>query len=139
MHHDAPPVSALPAWVLVTANSKELISPLESAVTCLLNSKFFRFCTYINPGGRGGPAHPPSQPRSGTPPMKRIVVLGAGFGGMQATIELDRIFRARPDVTILLLNDQNFFLFTPLLPEIASSYISPRDIVETVRDIRGRR
>jgi len=71
--------------------------------------------------------------------MKRIVVLGAGFGGMQATIELDRIFRARPDVTILLLNDQNFFLFTPLLPEIASSYINPRHIVQTVRDIRGRR
>ncbi len=71
--------------------------------------------------------------------MKRIVVLGAGFGGLQATIELDRLFRGRADVEILLINDQNFFLFTPLLPQIASSYINPRHIVQTVRDIRGRR
>ncbi len=71
--------------------------------------------------------------------MKRIVVLGAGFGGLQATIELGRIFRREPDKEILLVNDQNFFLFTPLLPQIASSYINPRHIVQAVRDIRGRR
>ncbi len=71
--------------------------------------------------------------------MKRIVVLGAGFGGLQATIELERIFRRELDKEILLVNDQNFFLFTPLLPQIASSYINPRHIVQAVRDIRGRR
>ena len=71
--------------------------------------------------------------------MKRVVVLGAGFGGLQAAIELDRIFRRDPDKEILLVSDQNFFLFTPLLPEIASSYINPRHIVQAVRDIRGRR
>ena len=53
--------------------------------------------------------------------MKRIVVLGAGFGGLQATIELERIFRRELDKEILLVNDQNFFLFTPLLPQIVSS------------------
>jgi len=71
--------------------------------------------------------------------MKRIVVLGAGFGGLQATIELDRLFRREPDKEILLVGDQNFFLFTPLLPQIASSYINPRHIVQAVRDVRGRR
>ncbi len=71
--------------------------------------------------------------------MKRIVVLGAGFGGLQATIELERIFRRETDKEILLVNDQNFFLFTPLLPQIVSSYINPRHIVQAVRDIRGRR
>jgi len=71
--------------------------------------------------------------------MKRIVVLGAGFGGLQATIELERIFRRQLDKEILLVNDQNFFLFTPLLPQIVSSYINPRHIVQAVRDIRGRR
>jgi NADH:ubiquinone reductase (H+-translocating) len=71
--------------------------------------------------------------------MKRIVVLGAGFGGMQATIELERLFRRERDLEILLVSDQNFFLFTPLLPQVASSYINPRHIVQTVRDVRGRR
>ncbi len=71
--------------------------------------------------------------------MKRIVVLGAGFGGMQASIELERLFRRDPDMEILLVNDQNYFLFTPLLPQIASSYINPRHIVQPVRDLCGRR
>lgn len=71
--------------------------------------------------------------------MRRIVVLGAGFGGMQAAIALERIFRRRPDVEILLVSQQNYFLFTPLLPQIASSYLDPRHIVQTVRDIRGKR
>jgi len=71
--------------------------------------------------------------------MKRIVVLGAGFGGLQATIELERLFPRERDFGILLISDQNFFLFTPLLPQIASSYINPRHIVQTVRDIRGGR
>ena len=71
--------------------------------------------------------------------MKRIVVLGVGFGGLQATIELERAFRYELDKEIFLVNDQNFFLFTPLLPQIVSSYINPRHIVQAVRDIRGRR
>src|SRR5713226_3748043 len=71
--------------------------------------------------------------------MKRIVVLGAGFGGLEATLELERAFRHQPGIEILLVSEQNYFLFTPLLPEIASSYINPRHIVQTVRDIRGRR
>lgn len=71
--------------------------------------------------------------------MKRVVVLGAGFGGLQATIELDRICRGRLDTEIILVSAQNYFLFTPLLPQIASSYINPRHIVQPIRDIRGRR
>ena len=71
--------------------------------------------------------------------MKRIVILGAGFGGLQATIELDRLFRGRTDLEVVLINDHNYFLFTPLLPQIASSYINPRHIVQAVRDIRGSR
>jgi NADH dehydrogenase len=70
---------------------------------------------------------------------KRIVILGAGFGGLQAAIELDKLVGRDPDVEITLVNEHNYFLFTPLLPQIASSYINPRHIVQPVRDIRGRR
>jgi NADH dehydrogenase len=71
--------------------------------------------------------------------MKRIVVVGAGFGGLEAVTELDGMFRRDRDVEILLLSDQNYLLFTPLLPQIASSYTDPRHIVQAVREIRGRK
>jgi NADH dehydrogenase len=71
--------------------------------------------------------------------MKRIVVLGSGFAGMQAVIDLERLFRKSPDYEILLISDQNYVLFTPLLPQIASSQIDPRHIAQAVRDVRGYR
>lgn len=71
--------------------------------------------------------------------MKRIVVAGAGFGGLEAVTRLDAMFRGDKEVEILLLSDQNYLLFTPLLPQIASSYTDPRHIVQAVREIRGRR
>src|SRR5579862_6208504 len=69
--------------------------------------------------------------------MARIVVLGGGFGGLQATIEIER--RLGREAEILLVSEQNFLLFTPLLPQVASSGIDARHIVQTVRDVRGRR
>ena len=71
--------------------------------------------------------------------MKRLVVLGSGFAGMQAVVELNRLFRHAADYEILLISDQNFVLFTPLLPQIASSQIDPRHIAQAIRDVRGRR
>ncbi|HKW89017.1 MAG TPA: NAD(P)/FAD-dependent oxidoreductase [Candidatus Acidoferrales bacterium] len=71
--------------------------------------------------------------------MRRIVVLGSGFAGMQAVVELERLFRAASEYEILLISDQNFTLFTPLLPQIASSHIDPRHIAQAIRDVRGSR
>jgi len=68
---------------------------------------------------------------------RRVVVLGGGFGGLQAAIGLDRLLAKEDE--IVLVSEQNFLLFTPLLPQIASSRINPRHIVQTVRDIRGKR
>ena len=71
--------------------------------------------------------------------MKRIVVLGSGFAGMQAVVELERLFRRDANYEILLLSEQNFVLFTPLLPQIASSQVDPRHIAQAIRDVRGHR
>jgi NADH dehydrogenase len=68
---------------------------------------------------------------------RRVLVLGGGFGGVEAAIELDRLLPKEDE--ILLVSEQNFLLFTPLLPQIASSRINPRHIVQTIRDIRGKR
>jgi len=71
--------------------------------------------------------------------MKRVAVVGAGFGGLEAVTQLDSMFRHDPDVEILLISNQNYLLFTPLLPQIASSYTDPRHIIQAVREIRRRR
>src|SRR4051794_15016342 len=69
----------------------------------------------------------------------RIVVLGGGFAGMEAVRVLERRLRRRSDVEILLVSDRNYLLFTPLLPQVASSMVEPRHIIQPVRDIRGSR
>jgi NADH dehydrogenase len=71
--------------------------------------------------------------------MKRFVVVGSGFGGMEAITDLERMFCEDGDVELLLIGSQNHLLFTPLLPQIASSYTDPRHITQAVREIRGRR
>ncbi len=71
--------------------------------------------------------------------MTRIVVLGGGFGGMEVIRGLERRLGGRRDVELLLISDQNYLLFTPLLPQVASSLVEPRHIIQPIRDIRGHR
>lgn len=71
--------------------------------------------------------------------MTRIVVLGGGFAGMEAVRVLERRLQGRADVEIWVVSDQNYLLFTPLLPQVASSLVEPRHIVQPIRDIRGTR
>lgn len=71
--------------------------------------------------------------------MTRIVVLGGGFAGLEAMRVLERRLGGRADVQLLLVSDRNYLLFTPLLPQVASSLVEPRHIVQPIRDIRGAR
>jgi NADH dehydrogenase len=71
--------------------------------------------------------------------VTRIVVLGGGFAGLEAIRVLERRLRGRADVELLLVSDLNYLLFTPLLPQVASSLVEPRHIIQPIRDLRGRR
>jgi NADH dehydrogenase len=71
--------------------------------------------------------------------VTRIVVLGGGFAGLEAMRVLERRLGRRTDVELLLVSEHNHFLFTPLLPQVASSLVEPRHIVQPIRDIRGSR
>jgi len=69
---------------------------------------------------------------------KRVVILGCGFAGIHAATALARAARGANPLDILLVGNQNYFLFTPLLPQIASSRVDPRHIAQSIRDIRGK-
>ena len=70
----------------------------------------------------------------------RIVIAGGGFAGLYAALELEKVLKRNEDLSLTLLNDENFFLFTPMLPETAASSIGTRHIVSPLRKLlrRGR-
>src|ERR687891_1439342 len=73
-------------------------------------------------------------PQGGALMTKRatVVVVGGGFGGMYAARHLERRVPAGA-AEIVLVNPENFMLYTPLLPEAASGTIEPRHVVVPLR------
>ncbi|MGH3055213.1 MAG: tryptophan 7-halogenase, partial [Gaiellaceae bacterium] len=53
----------------------------------------------------------------------RVVIVGGGFAGLYTALELEKKLKREPDVTVTLLNSENFFLFTPMLPEAGAGSI----------------
>lgn len=73
------------------------------------------------------------------PPAKtRIVILGGGFGGLYAALRFERMLRRRKDLDVTLVSRENFFLLTPMLPQVAASGIDTRHIVTPVRAVLRR-
>ena len=64
---------------------------------------------------------------------KRILVLGGGFAGVDCTKKLENYFQSNYDIEITLVSDDNFLLFTPMLPQIVAGTITPRHIVMPLR------
>jgi NADH dehydrogenase len=62
--------------------------------------------------------------------MKRVVVVGLGFGGLSAARTL-----AGRGVELVLVDRQNFHLFTPLLYQVATGSQEQESIVYPLRDI----
>ena len=68
----------------------------------------------------------------------RILILGGGFAGLHAAIHLDDTLARDPDVEITLVNRDNFFLFTPMLHEVAASDLDLTNIVNPIRKLLKR-
>jgi NADH dehydrogenase len=61
-----------------------------------------------------------------------VVILGGGYGGLYAAKRLER--RLPRDVAITIVTQDNFMLFTPLLPGAAAGTLEPRHVVVSLRD-----
>jgi NADH:ubiquinone reductase (H+-translocating) len=66
-----------------------------------------------------------------------VVIAGGGFGGAMAARELERIM-PRQSARLTLVNDVNFLLYTPFLPEAAAGTLEPRHVVTPLREILER-
>jgi NADH dehydrogenase len=69
---------------------------------------------------------------------KQVIILGSGFGGLYAALEFDKTLARDPDVDVWLINKENFFLFTPMLHEVAASDLDITHIVNPVRKLLKR-
>ncbi len=63
-------------------------------------------------------------------PQKRphVVIIGAGFGGMQAAKEL-----GKQPVEVTVIDRNNYHLFQPMLYQVATANLSPSDIAIPIR------
>jgi NADH dehydrogenase len=65
--------------------------------------------------------------------VPRVVVVGAGFGGLQCA----KALRDQP-VDVVLVDRHNYHLFTPLLYQVASCLLNPSEITAPVRKVFRR-
>jgi len=65
--------------------------------------------------------------------VQKIVVLGGGFGGVEAARRLGEIFSRDREVEVHLVSESNYMLFTPMLAEVASSALEPQHISVPIR------
>jgi NADH:ubiquinone reductase (H+-translocating) len=64
---------------------------------------------------------------------KRVLVIGAGFGGLACATEL-----GRAGISTTVVDAHNYHLFVPLLYQVATAALSPADIARPIRRILGR-
>lgn len=72
-----------------------------------------------------------------TEEKKRVLILGAGFGGTYVYKNLHKTFHKHPKVELSLIDDSNYFLFTPMLHEVATGNLAPENIIEPLRKVLG--
>ena len=77
------------------------------------------------------PSSEPAASASGQVP--RVVIVGAGFGGLNAATAL-----RHEKVEVMLIDRRNYHLFQPLLYQVATAGLSPADIAQPIRSILRR-
>jgi NADH dehydrogenase len=66
--------------------------------------------------------------------MKRVVIIGGGFAGINCARELGN----KPDIKVALIDRRNYHLFQPLLYQVAMAGLSPCDIATPIRGLMSR-
>ncbi len=65
--------------------------------------------------------------------VPRVVILGAGFAGLNAVRRLRKV-----DVEVYVVDRNNYHLFQPLLYQVATAGLDPSDISQPIRGIVGK-
>src|ERR1041385_1766989 len=69
--------------------------------------------------------------------VSKIIILGGGFSGVKCAQVLGKHL-AKDPAEIILFNEENHLVFSPLLAEVVGSSISPLDVVVPLRQLLPR-
>ena len=72
------------------------------------------------------------------PSNQRVVIVGAGFAGLNVAQELSSLLPAESDGHITLVDQNNYLLFTPMLTEVAGGELEPHHILASPRLLSPR-
>lgn len=67
--------------------------------------------------------------------LKKILIIGNGFGGIYVLKNLHKLLHKKISTEITLIGKENYFLFTPLLHEVATGGVSPENIIQPIHSI----
>jgi len=70
--------------------------------------------------------------------MAKVLILGGGFGGVYAALELEKTLGSNRDVQVTIVGRENFLLFTPMLHEVATGDVAVTDVVCPIRQLLRR-
>jgi len=68
----------------------------------------------------------------------KIIIMGAGFAGTHAARELAKLLPKEEDGEIILVDQNNYFLFTPMLTEVVGGQVDTRHVISAVRTLAPR-
>lgn len=71
--------------------------------------------------------------QSSSASVKKVLILGGGYAGINVLRKLQDTFEDNVDVNIRMVSQDNFFLHTPMLPEMATGMVEPRHIATPIR------
>src|SRR3954447_14343309 len=60
--------------------------------------------------------------------VEKVVIVGGGFAGFNAARALRRALPRGSSTEIVLVNRTDYFLYLPLLPEVAAGVVDPRRV-----------
>ncbi len=66
---------------------------------------------------------------------RRVVIVGGGFAGLGCAQELVE----HDEVSVMLIDRNNYHQFQPLLYQVATSLLAPNDIAQSIRDVFAER
>ena len=69
---------------------------------------------------------------------RKVLILGGGFGGVTVAQQLEKTFGDDPSVEVTLVSRDNYLLFVPMLPEVASGSIELTHILSPLRRLCPR-
>jgi NADH dehydrogenase len=66
---------------------------------------------------------------------RRILILGGGFGGVYTAVHLEKLMTAaeRESLEIVIVSQENYMVFQPLLPEVISGSVELNHVISPIR------